>query len=265
MQVDAPVTQEVMPLRQTDGLVAHVIPAVHDTHVPVPLQTWFVPQVVPAAVLPESRQRGAPVVQSVMPVLQGEPGFVVHASPAMHITHCPLPLHTMPEPQAAPAPTFPPSTQPGDVPQATTPSLHIPPGLLAQTVPAAQAVHAPVLQTLSMPHEMPSVASMSSRHCGAPVAHAIAPFLQGLPMLLVQFAPSAQGMQVPAALQTCPVPQFPPGLLAAPFMQPAGLQTVTPLVHGSLLVAQAMPGLQTLQVPLTHSLLLPHGVPSRAF
>ena len=59
--------------------------------------------VVPAAVLPESRQRGAPVVQSVMPVLQGEPGFVVHASPAMHITHCPLPLHTMPEPHAAPA------------------------------------------------------------------------------------------------------------------------------------------------------------------
>src|SRR5262249_41730769 len=44
----------------------------------------------------------------------------------------------------------------------------------------------------------------------------------------------------------------------------AGLQTVTPFVHGSLLVAQTAPVIQALQVPLKQSLLLPHGVPSRA-
>ena len=79
MHVDAPVTQDVMPLRHTDGLLVHVWPAVHETQVPLPLHTRLVPQPVPAAVLPVSRQRGAPVVQSVTPVLQGEPGFVVHA------------------------------------------------------------------------------------------------------------------------------------------------------------------------------------------
>jgi hypothetical protein len=38
-QVDAPVTQEVTPSRQIDGLVLQACPAVHDTQVPLPLQT----------------------------------------------------------------------------------------------------------------------------------------------------------------------------------------------------------------------------------
>jgi hypothetical protein len=79
MHIDVPVTQDVTPLRHSDGLLVHACPAVHDTQVPVPLHTRLVPQLVPAAVLPVSRQRGAPVVQSVTPVLQGEPGFVLHA------------------------------------------------------------------------------------------------------------------------------------------------------------------------------------------
>jgi hypothetical protein len=83
----APVTQEVTPLRQAEGLPVHAPPAVHDTQVPLPLHTWLVPQVVPAAVLPESRQRGAPIVQSMTPVLQGAPGFMLHDFPASHITH----------------------------------------------------------------------------------------------------------------------------------------------------------------------------------
>src|SRR5215471_6623404 len=98
MQTDVPVVQDVMPLRQIDGFVVQAVPAVHATQVPVPLHTRLVPQVDPAAVLPESTHFGAPVVQSTTPILHGALGFVVHAWPAMHATHCPLPLQTMAEP-----------------------------------------------------------------------------------------------------------------------------------------------------------------------
>ena len=163
MQSDAPVSHEVIPSRQIDGLVVQAVPAVHATQVPAPLQTWLVPQVVPAAVLPVSTHLGAPVVHSVTPVLQGAPGFVVHALPASHVAHSPFPLHTMFEPHAVPALTFSPSMQPEDAdPQVRTPSLHIPPGLPVHTVPAAQVVHMPVLQTLSVPQNVPSGASTSS-------------------------------------------------------------------------------------------------------
>jgi hypothetical protein len=205
MHAWAPVVQAVMPFLQIDGLVVQAVPAVHETQVPLPLQTWLLPQVVPAAVLPESRQRGAPIVQSTTPVLHGAPGFMLQALPASHATHCPLPLQTMFEPQAAPAPTLSPSAQPEvavPIPQVTTPSLHAPPGLVVQTVPAAQVVHAPALQTLSVPHDRPSGALASSLHCGDPELQAIVPFLHGLPGLVEHAAPSAQGMQVPAALQT---------------------------------------------------------------
>lgn len=48
-------------------------------------------------------------------------------------------------------------------------------------------------------------------------------------------------------------------------MHPTGSQITMPVRHWSLLVAQAIPGMQTLHVPLTHSMLLPQGVPSFAF
>jgi hypothetical protein len=43
---------------------------VHDTQVPEPLHTRFMPQVVPAAVLPPSMQVIAPVAHEVVPTLQ---------------------------------------------------------------------------------------------------------------------------------------------------------------------------------------------------
>jgi hypothetical protein len=264
-QTDAPVSHAVTPLRQTDGLLVQVVPAVHGTQVPVPLQTWLVPQDVPAGVLPESRQTGAPVLQSMTPVLHGAPGFMLHALPASHATQAPLPLQTMFEPQAVPPPTLSPSLQPGDIPHVTMPSLHIPPGLLVQTVPAAQFVHMPVLQTLSTPHDIPSVASPPSTHCGAPVSQATTPFLHAPPLLVEHEAPAAHATQVPVALQTCPVPQASPGPLAVPFVHPAvGAQTTTPFLHESLLVAQGDPAEQALQTPLAQSWLLPQGVPSLA-
>jgi len=115
-------------------------------------------------VLPASRQRGAPIVQSTTPVLHGAPGFMEQALPASHITHCPLPLQTWLEPHVVPAVTSSPSTQPedDDIPHATTPSLHAPPGLVSQTVPPAQLVHAPALQILSGPHDVPSGTFASS-------------------------------------------------------------------------------------------------------
>jgi hypothetical protein len=232
-QVCAPVVQAVTPFRQIEGLLVHAAPAVHETQVPSPLHTWFVPQVVPAAVLPLSTHLGAPEAQSMTPVLHGAPGFMLQALPASHETHCPLPLHTMFEPQVVPALTSSPSMQPDDedIPQDTTPSLQTPPGFVVQTVPAAQLVQAPALQTLSAPHASPSAAFTSSRHCGAPVEHATAPFLHGFAGLVVHDAPVAHGMQVPAALQTWPIPQLEPGLFAVPFMQPTGSQTMVPLRH----------------------------------
>jgi hypothetical protein len=262
--VDAPVTHEVTPFRHTDGFVVHAVPAVHATHVPLPLHTWLLPQVVPAAVLPVSRQRGAPVEQSTTPVLHGAPGLVVHAVPAAHARHCPLPLHTMFEPHAVPARALSASMQPDDIPHVTTPSLHGAPGLVAHTVPAAHVVHAPVLQTLSVPQFVPSGASASSIHCGAPVAHAIAPFLHGLPALVVHDAPDAHGMHVAAALHTCPTPQVAPAFLAVPFEHPAGSQTVMPFVHGSLLVVHAIPARQSAHAPSMHNLFIPQIVPLRA-
>jgi hypothetical protein len=232
MQTDAPVSQDVMPLRQTAGLPVQVIPAVHGTQVPLPLQTWLVPQVDPAGVLPESRQTGAPVLQSMTPVLHGAPGFVLQALPASHVTQVPVPLHTMFEPQPVPAPTLSPSRQPEADPQVITPSLHAPPGLLVHTVPAAQVVQTPVLQVLSMPQNVPSGALMtSSTHWGAPVLQAIAPFLQGVPGLVGHEAPVAHAMHVPAALQTWSMPQDAPAVFAVPFMHPTGSQITTPFRH----------------------------------
>lgn len=58
-QVGAPVEQDVVPVLQAPGFVAHDCPAAHPTHAPLPLQTMPTPQLVPTA-------RFAPSVQVVM-------------------------------------------------------------------------------------------------------------------------------------------------------------------------------------------------------
>src|SRR5262249_54013082 len=151
---------------------------------------------------------------------------------------------------------------PDEVPQVTTPILQTPPGLLAQTVPTAQLVQAPPLQALSTPHAVPSGTAASSRHCGAPVVQSIAPTLQGAFELVWHRAPWAHAMHVPAALQTCPVPQLAPGDLMVPFVQLTGLQVVTPFAHGSLLVVHVMPAAQAVHAPPMQILLAPQSVPS---
>ena len=77
MHVWAPVAQDVVPFLQMFELVVHAAPAVHATHVPEPLHTRFMPQVVPAAVLPPSMHVIAPVAHEVVPTLQLV-GLLVH-------------------------------------------------------------------------------------------------------------------------------------------------------------------------------------------
>lgn len=77
---EVPVVQLVMPLRQPAfGFVVHARFGVHMMQLPELLQTWLVPQEVPAARLPESTQVCTPVVHEVTPVLQPGFGFVVQA------------------------------------------------------------------------------------------------------------------------------------------------------------------------------------------
>jgi hypothetical protein len=109
-QVEAPVAQEVVPFLQMFGLVVHACPAVHATQLPLPLQTWFMPHVVPAAVLPPSTHVIVPLEHDVMPFLQLV-GLPVHACPAVQATHIPVPLQTMLVPQLAPGDLLLPSVQ----------------------------------------------------------------------------------------------------------------------------------------------------------
>jgi hypothetical protein len=63
-----PVVQDVMPFRQPGcGFVVQAWPAAQIVHWPLALQTWLVPQVVPAAFMVPSTQTCAPVVHDVTP------------------------------------------------------------------------------------------------------------------------------------------------------------------------------------------------------
>lgn len=72
-----------------------------------------------------------------------------------------------------------------------------------------QATQAPALQTRFVPQEVPLATFPDSVHTGAPVPHAVAPVLHGLPVT-AQLAPDWQAMQLPVELQTSPDPQLVP-------------------------------------------------------
>jgi hypothetical protein len=97
-----PVAHDVTPVLQAFGLLMQAAPGVQATQVPVPLQTRLVPQLVPAGLLPPSTQVIAPDAQTVAPFLQTF-GLPVHAWPAVHDTHAPLPSQTRLLPQLVPA------------------------------------------------------------------------------------------------------------------------------------------------------------------
>ncbi len=76
-----------------------------------------------------------------------------------------------------------------------------------QLVPAAQATHAPPMQTLSVPHDVPFGWFADSVQTDAPVAQEVNPALQGF--MAWQAAPALQAEQVPP-LHTLSVPQTVP-------------------------------------------------------
>lgn len=103
---------EVTPLAHAAlALVPQARPAVQTTQLPPLLQTWLVPQLVPAALGLASTQAWAPVLHEVTPLRHDGLGLVPQAVPAVHDTQAPEPLQTRFEPQLVPAVLLPESLQ----------------------------------------------------------------------------------------------------------------------------------------------------------
>lgn len=263
-QLSTPVAQEETPSRQIEELVVQAADAVQATQAPAPLQTWLLPQLVPAPVFERSRQRAAPVEQSLTPLLQGKVGLAVQGALATQAMHCPFPLQTRLEPQLTPPPMLAESLQLGEAPQTVSPTLQGAPVLVAQTDPDEQLTQAPALQILSTPHEVPVDALASSKHWGTPVAQDSAPTLHGALGLVVHVAPAEHATQLPVGEQTWPVPQVAPAAFALPLSQLGLAQLVVPVRQGSELFVHAPALTQAEQAPATQTWVAPHCRPSAA-
>jgi hypothetical protein len=234
---------------------AQVPPAVHETH-PPPLQTRPGPQEVPSGTAsPVSWQVIAPVWQLTIPVSHGLAG--VQLPPAVQETQVPL-LQTLLVPHDVPFATFPTVVQTElPVEQEVTPVLHTLDGW--QLPPAVQETQVPPLQTLLVPHEVPSATFPVSAHMEVPDMHDVAPVLQTL--VGWQLTLAVQVPQVPLS-QTLFVPQAVP--LAT---LPVSAQTEVPDMHDVAPVLQTLVGwqltfaVQVPQVPLLQTLFVPQLVP----
>ena len=175
-------------------------PAVHAVQVPVPLQTWLVPHVVPAVAF-VWLQTGAPVVQLVVPGLQ----VVPQAALIVQATQLPLPSQTWLVPQDVPADLIVWFLQLGAPPlQSKVPGLQADP----QAAPAVQATQVPLpSQTMPPPQDVPALAFVWEQTC-APVLQPKVPGLHVVPHV----PPAVQATQLPLPSQTWLVPQVvPPG------------------------------------------------------
>ncbi len=97
-----------------------------------------------------------------------------------------------------------------------------------QASPAVHETQAPLLHTRLVPQEVPLVTLPLSVQTGAPVVQAVLPVRQGFPVT-VQAAPVWQETQLPAALQTLPVPHVVPAARTVP----VSLQTGVPVEQAS--------------------------------
>jgi hypothetical protein len=79
----------------------HAVVAEQETQLPLPSQTWLVPQGVPGATPVRLLHTETPVEQSEVPALQMLPGGL-HATPALQAPHRP-PWQTSPEPHGVPS------------------------------------------------------------------------------------------------------------------------------------------------------------------
>jgi hypothetical protein len=143
------------------------------------------------------------------------------------------PLQTLLVPHDVPSAAFPDVTQTElPVEQDVTPVLHRFVGW--QLTPAVQEVQVPPLQTLLVPHDVPSVTFPASAHTMVPVEQDVAPVLQGL--LGWQVVPLVQPPQLPL-LQTLLVPQ------EVPFATfPVSVQTEVPVMQDVAPVLQTLLG-----------------------
>lgn len=201
---EPPVAQLVMPLRQVAvGFVVQATLATQVTQLPPGLQTWFMPQPVPAARLPESTQLCAPVVQAVTPVLHPGFGLVLHDVPATQAMQLPPALHTRSGPHAVPGVTLVESRQRVEpVLQSMTPDLQGAPGLELHDAPATHAPQKPLAsQVCAAPHDVPAIFGAPSTHTCAPLAHEKTPARQA-DGFEVQLPPAAHATHMPVEVQT---------------------------------------------------------------
>jgi hypothetical protein len=263
-QTGVPLAQLVVPSRHEFGFVLHACPTVHAAHVPA-LQTWLEPQLVPLGLSLASLHTGAPEPQAVVPFLHAAFGFVPHAAPAVHATHCWLALQTWFVPQLAPVAFAVPFTQTAvPVVHEVTPSKQAP-GLPVHAWPAVQEPQLPTpSQTWPDPQPVPAVFGVPSTQVCAPVAHEVTPLRHALGFV-VHAAPAVHDTQAPLPLQTWFVPQLVPAAFAAPFTQVCAPEAhdVTPSKHAGLgFEVHACPEVHATQDPVElHTWFVPQLVP----
>jgi len=271
-QVEVPVTQVVMPLRQPGlGLLVQATLAWQVTQLPPGLQTWLVPQTVPGARLPESTHACAPLVHEVTPVLHCGLGLALQAWPLAHATQLPEALQTRSGPQLVPGVRLVESTQRVlPVAQSMTPDLHGAPGLEPQVAPAVHAPQKPLAShTCPAPQEVPAAFGAPSTQACAPVVHEVTPSRQSEAGLVLHAPPAAQATHRPVTEHTWSMPQLVPGALRA-----SSTHTGAPVAHSMTprrhalpgLVVQAAPAVHAPQVPMSvQTWLRPHEAPAEPF
>lgn len=264
----APVAHEMRPvLHGAPGLLPHIAPATHDTHWPIELHTWSVPQLFPgAALFMPSVHTGAPDVQTVRPSRHAV-GFVLHVEPAAHATHWPVELQTRSVPHESPVLFGVPSTHAAPFVHCSLPFMHGF-GFVEHAAPSVHVTHAPwPSQTWPLPHEAPAGLLSESAQTGAPVPHWVRPCLQavGLPVH-AEFC--AHAMHWPAALQTLSTPHESPVarcIVPSVHVAPELLHVSTPTTQGFGFVPHAAFAMHATHAPAMHTFVPPQPRPSVAF
>jgi hypothetical protein len=190
---------------------------------------------------------------------------VVHAPAASHAAaDVRMPFaHDWPAPQAVPTGLLPVAVHTGSpVAHEIIPTLHASDGVQTSTV---QGTQLPALHTWFVPQLVPLVTAVPvSMHVELPVEQTSVPVWQGFAVGR-QLPPAAHGTHAPL-LQTWLVPHD------VPFATlPVSAQTGTPVTHEfapvlHLLVGwQVEPDVHGPQVPLLHTMFVPHDVPLARF
>ncbi len=257
VHVDTPVEHEVEPVWH--GLAGvHATPAVHEVHVPLS-HTSLVPHVVPlVTLLPVSLQSDTPVEHDVVPAWHGLVG--VHTTPAVHALHVPL-SHTSLVPHVVPLATLLPVSVHTDTPveHDVVPVWHTFAGVHAR--PDVHALHDPLSHTWLLPHVVPLVALLPlSLQTDTPVEHEVVPVWHAFAG--VHAAPVVQALHEPLS-HTLLLPHVAPLARSVP----RSVHVETPVEHEVVPLWQELvgvhdrPAVHALQVPLSHTSLVPQLVP----